>query len=217
MKPIESLPFCSLIVLNFEATKSSASSQVASTNSPFLRMRGVVMRSSLLTKSQPNLPFTQVEMALAGASETGWIFRISRSLVQISNEQPTPQNVQTVLVFFVRVSRIVASASDTAMMPLYPGSTSFTKSIIGCRIFSGMPVMKPASPSIDVSINALHGQAVTHWPQLTQEESLILAPPSHRTIGRSRDQSIVSVSLTCRFWQTSTHWPQAIHWFGSYR
>ena len=169
------------------------------------------MRSSLLTKSQPNLPFTQVEIWFAGASDTGWILRILRSFVHTSNEQPTPQNVQTVFVFFVRVSRIVASASEIAKMPLYPGSTSLTKSINGVMMGSGIAVIKPASPSIDVSINALHGQAVTHWPQLTQEESLIFAPPSHRTIGRSRSQSIVNVSLTWRFWQTSTHCPQAMH------
>ena len=169
----------------FKATRSSASSHVASTKESPLRISGVVIRSSLLTKSQPNFPFTQVEIAFTGASETGWIFKIFRSFVHTSNEQPTPQNVQTVFVFFVLVSRIAASASETAIIPLYPGSTSLTRSIIGVKISSFNPVINPASPSIDFSINALQGQTVTQWPQPTQEESLIFAPPSHRTIGRS--------------------------------
>ena len=39
---------------------------------------------------QPNLPLIQVEMPFAGPAK-GSILRISRSLVQMSNEQPTPQ------------------------------------------------------------------------------------------------------------------------------
>src|SRR4051794_22190907 len=165
-------------------TNWSASSQVDSTKIPFLRINGLVKRSSLFIKSQPNFPLIQVEIALTGASETGWIFNILRSFVQTSKEHPTPQNVQTVFVFFVLVSRIADSTSEMAIMPLYPGSMSLTRSIIGDRISSFSPVMNPASPSIDFSISALQGHAVTHWPQPTQEESLIFAPPSHRTIGR---------------------------------
>ena len=60
-------------------------------------MSGVVSRSSLLTKSQPNLPLMQVETPLAGPSE-GSTFRYVTVLVQISKLQPTPQYVQTVLV-----------------------------------------------------------------------------------------------------------------------
>ena len=48
------------------------------------------------------------------------------------------------------------------------------------------PVINPASPSIDFSINALQGQTVTHCPQLTQDESLILTPLSQITRGRSK-------------------------------
>ena len=112
-------------------------------------------------KSQPNFPFTQVEIAFTGPSE-GCTFKILRSFVQTSNEQPTPQNVQTVFVFFVRLLRIAASTSETAKIPLYPGSTSLIKSIIGFNISCLRPVIKPASPSIDFSINALQGQTVTH-------------------------------------------------------
>ncbi|MEI0737805.1 hypothetical protein VQ056_15910 [Paenibacillus sp. JTLBN-2024] len=133
---------------------------------------------------------------MTGASWDGWIFRILRPLVHTSNEQPTPQNVHTVFVLRVLVSRIAASISEMAKMPLYPGSTSLTRSIIGSRIGLSIAVMNPASPSIDFSIGALHGQIVTHCPQLTQEESLMDTPSSHLTRGMSASQSIDSVSLT---------------------
>lgn len=61
-------------------------------------MSGFVIRSSELTKSQPNFPLTQVEIAFTGPSE-GCTFKIFRPFVQTSNEQPTPQKVQTVFVF----------------------------------------------------------------------------------------------------------------------
>src|SRR3954447_8433404 len=155
------------------ATNWSASSQVDSTKIPFLRINGLVKRSSLFIKSQPNFPLIQVEIALTGASEVGWTFKIFRSFVQISKEHPTPQNVQTVFVFFVLVSRIADSISEIARIPLYPGSTFLTISIIGFNKSSSSPDINPASPNMDFSIKALQGQIVTHWPQLTQEESLI--------------------------------------------
>lgn len=99
MNPTEPLPYVSLIAPNLLATKSRASSQDDSTKAPFLRIKGFVIRSSELTKSQPNFPLTHVEIALTGASETGWIFKISRPFVHTSKEQPTPQNVHTVFVF----------------------------------------------------------------------------------------------------------------------
>ena len=63
------------------------------------------------------------------------------------------------------------------------GSTALTISIIGRLTVSGSPVRSPASPSIVVSISALHGQTVTQWPQETQLDSLIGAPPSHKHAG----------------------------------
>src|SRR5699024_9201481 len=147
----------------------------------------------------------------------GCTFKISLPFVHTSNVHPTPQNVHTVFVFFVRVSRIFASASDTAIMPLYPGSTSFTRSIIGFSISGFKPVIKPALPSIDYSIKTLQGKTETHCPQRTQEDSLINTTSSHMTRGRSAYQSIDSVSFTCKLRHTSTQRPQAIHWFGSYR
>src|SRR5699024_11774495 len=67
----------------------------------FLRINGFVKRSSALIKSQPNFPFTHVEIAFTGPS-LGSILRTSRPFVHTSKEQPTPQKVQTVFVFFVR-------------------------------------------------------------------------------------------------------------------
>ena len=182
-----------------DATTSRASSHEASTNISPWRINGFVIRSSLFTKSHPNLPFTHVEIPLTGASETGCTFKMWRSFVHTSNEQPTPQNVQTVFVLFTFVLRIAASTSETAKILLYPGSTSFTKSIIGSNTSGFNPVMNPASPNIDFSINALHGHTVTHCPQLTQDESFILTPLSHITRGRSKLQSIDIVSFTCKF------------------
>ncbi|CJB81602.1 Uncharacterised protein [Streptococcus pneumoniae] len=162
INPIEPLPYSSLIAPNLFATTFNASSHVDSTNVPFLRIKGFVIRSLEFTKSQPNFPLTQVEIALTGASEEGCTLRILRPFVHTSNEHPTPQNVHTVFVFFVRVSRMAASTSDTAKIPLYPGSTSLIKSTIGSRISGFNPVINPASPSIVFSIKALQGQIVTH-------------------------------------------------------
>lgn len=68
MKPTELPPCCCLIEPNLDEIKSSASSQLDSTNCPFLRIRGLVNRFSEFTKSQPNFPLTQVEIALTGPS-----------------------------------------------------------------------------------------------------------------------------------------------------
>src|SRR6266567_2046005 len=62
----------------------------SSRNLPPSRISGLVNRSELFTKSQPNFPLMQVEMPLVGPS-SGSIFRICRSLVQTSKLQPTPQ------------------------------------------------------------------------------------------------------------------------------
>ena len=83
------------------------------------------------------------------------------------------------------------------------------------RRLSAAPVRKPAWPSIDFSISALHGQTVTQWPQETQLDSPIVEPPSHSTRGCGSSQLIDSVSLTCTFWQASTQRPQRMHWSGS--
>ncbi|MDQ8186801.1 STAS/SEC14 domain-containing protein [Pelagicoccus sp. SDUM812002] len=47
-------------------------------------------------------------------------------------------------------------------------------------------------------MSALHGQTVTQCPQLTQDDSLIGLPPSHRTRGCSDVQSMLKVSVTIR-------------------
>src|SRR5699024_3609618 len=117
--------------------------------------------SSALIKSQPNFPFTHVEIAFTVPS-LGSTLRISRPFVHTSKEQPTPQKVQTVFVFFVLVSLIVASISDTAKIPLYPGSIHLTRSIIGSNTSGFIPVISPALPNIDFSISALQGQTETH-------------------------------------------------------
>src|ERR1700736_241008 len=90
MNASESGPVLSLISANRRATRSRASSQLAARNLPPSRISGVVNRSGLFTKSQPNLPLMQVEMPFVGPSE-GATFRMTRSLVQISKLQPTPQ------------------------------------------------------------------------------------------------------------------------------
>src|SRR5690606_10545809 len=100
-------------------------------------------------------------------------------------------------VFLMRCSRMAASASDTDMSDPYPVSTFFVSSIIPLMVSGSIPVKWPASPSIDFSIKALHGQTVTHWPQDTHDDSLIETPSSHMTRGCSRDQSIERVSFTC--------------------
>src|SRR5699024_12689352 len=117
--------------------------------------------SSASIKSLPNFPSTPVEIAFTGPS-LGSTLRISRPSVHTSKEQPTPQKVQTVFVFFVRVSRIAASISDTAKIPLYPGSTHLTRSIIGSNTSGSIPVINPALPNIDSSFYAFHGQTATH-------------------------------------------------------
>src|SRR5699024_2273058 len=160
------------------------------------RISGFVRRSSLFTKSQPNLPLTQVDTPFAGASSCGSIFRISRSFVHTSNEQPTPQYVQTVFVFLIRSSRIVASTSETAMSEPYPVSIFFVMSTIGRNVSSAMPVRKPASPTMPTFITALHGQTVEQWPQFTHDDSSMVVSLSHMTRGLSSVQSISSVSFT---------------------
>src|SRR5271156_1129764 len=136
-----------------------------------------------------------------------------RSLVQISKLHPTPQYVHTVLVRRMRFSRMADSTSDTRMMEPYPvsGSTPLTTSIMEFSARLEMPVRKPACPSIDFSMSALHGQTVTQWPQETQLEPSIFSPPSHSTRGCLSSQRIDSVSFTCTFWQASTHRPQRMH------
>src|SRR5699024_1153868 len=111
INPKASGPFSSTFSLNLEVIKSYASSHVDSTNSSPLRIKVLVRRSSLFTKSQPNLLFTQVEIPFAGASFLVSILRMSRPFVHTSNEQPTPQNVHTVLVFLIRSSRKIDSVS----------------------------------------------------------------------------------------------------------
>src|ERR1035438_1851933 len=111
MNASESGPVAALISENLRATRDSASSQEASRNLSPSRMSGLVRRSLLFTYSQPNLPLMQVETPLAAPS-AGSTFRIWRSLVQISKLQPTPQYVQTVLVFSMRDSRMCDSISE---------------------------------------------------------------------------------------------------------
>src|SRR5699024_8128754 len=149
------------LVPSFSAIRLNASSQLASTKESFLRINGFVKRPSALIKSQPNFPFTQVDIAFTGPS-LGSTLRLSRPFVHTSIEQPTPQNVLTVFVFFVLVYRIAATISDTAKIPLYPGSIHLTRSIIGSNTSGFIPVINPALPNIDFSINALQGQTETH-------------------------------------------------------
>src|SRR5712664_3338997 len=104
MSPIASGPFDALIADNRRAIRDSASSQLAGRNVSPSRISGVVRRSGLFTKSQPNFPFTQVEIALAGPC-SGATLGMWRSLVQMSKLHPTPQYVQTVFVRRTRCSR----------------------------------------------------------------------------------------------------------------
>src|SRR5713101_8474473 len=112
MNAIESGPLFVLSSDNLLATKAKASSQLAARNLPPSRISGVVSRSSLLMWPQPNFPFTQVEMPLAGPC-SGATLRMWRSLVQTSKLHPTPQYVQTVFVLRTRCDRIADSASET--------------------------------------------------------------------------------------------------------
>src|SRR5271155_5038859 len=95
------------------------------------------------------------------------------------------------------------------------GSTPLTISIMWFSVLSGVSVRKPASPSIDFSISALHGHTVTQWPQETQLEPSIFVPPSQSTRGGSLSQLIDSVSFTCTFWHDSMQRPHRMHWSGS--
>ena len=137
--------------------------------------------------------------------------RILRPLVQMSNVQPTPQYVTVVLVFLMRASRMLAFTSEMAKIGAKLGSTRLVTSIICWRVRSPTPVRKPASPSMEFSISALHGQTVTQWPHETHDDSLIGTSASQMTRGRSRSQAIESTSLTWRFWQASTQRPQRMH------
>src|SRR6202040_2012059 len=112
IKPIASGPLDALIADSRRAISDSASSQLAGRKVSPSRINGVVRRSGLFTKSQPNFPFTHVEIPLAGPC-SGATLRMWRSLVQMSKLQPTPQYVQTVLVLRMRCSRIASSASET--------------------------------------------------------------------------------------------------------
>src|SRR5258708_13417929 len=138
-----------------------------------------------------------VEIPFAGPSD-GSTFRMWRSLVQILTLQPAPQYVHTVLVRRMRDSRMADSASDTRKMEPNPvsGSTPLTTSIMEFRVFLERPVRKPACPSIDFSMSALHGQAVTRWPQEPQLDSPIVEPPSHRTPGSCSPPLSASVFFT---------------------
>src|SRR3984893_15552075 len=216
MKASESGPCCVLISENLRATRPRASSQLASRNLSPSRIRGLVRRSGAFTKSQPNFPFTQVEIPFVGPS-AGSTFGMWRSLVQTSKLQPTPQSVHTVLVRRMRDSRMADSISDTRMMAPYPvsGSTSLTTSIMPSSARLEIPVRNPAWPSMDFSISALHGQTVMQWPQETQLDSPMVDPPSHCTRGWGSSQLMERVSFTWTFWQASTQRPQRMHWSGS--
>src|SRR5579871_4492067 len=100
MKASESGPVAAFISENLRATNVSASSHVASRNPFASRMSGLLRRSALLICPQLNLPLMHVETPLAAPSN-GSTLRIWRSLVHTSKLQPTPQYVQTVLVFFM--------------------------------------------------------------------------------------------------------------------
>jgi len=66
MKASESGPLAALISDSLLATSASASAQLAGRKVAPSRIKGVVSRSGLFTKSHPNFPFTHVEMPLAG-------------------------------------------------------------------------------------------------------------------------------------------------------
>jgi hypothetical protein len=74
------------------------------------RIRGVVNRSGLFTKSQATFSFNASIDSICRTMRL-LDFQMCRSLVETSKLQPTPQYVQTVLVRRIRVSRIAASAS----------------------------------------------------------------------------------------------------------
>ena len=196
MKARESGPFSFLISVNLLVIKFSASSHSASRKASPSLINGLVSLSSLFTKSQPNLPFTQVEIPFAGASACGSTFNIFLSFVHTSKLQPTPQYVQTVFVFLIFASRMADSISEMAKIDPYPVSTFLVISIIGLRVCLAMPVKKPASPSIPFSIIALHGQTVEQWPHDTHDDSFIGTLLSQMTRGLLASQSIDNVSVT---------------------
>src|ERR1700685_1668510 len=158
----------------------------------------------------------QVEIPFVGPS-CGSTFRMWRSFVQILKMHPTTQYGHNGLVRRIRFSRMSDSTSDTRMMEPYPvsGSTPLTTSIMEFSAFLEMPVRKPACPSMDFSMSALHGQTVTQWPQETQLDSPMVEPPSQRTRGFGSSQLMESVSFTSTFWHASTHRPHRTHWSGS--
>src|ERR1700691_5574290 len=142
MKASESGPLAALISVNLRATNDNASSHEASRKVSPSRMSGLVRRSWLLMCPQLNFPLMQVETPLAAPSR-GSTFRIWRSFVQTSKLQPTPQYVQTVLVFLVRDSRMCDSISETCIMEPYPisGSMPLTTSILPSGADLGRSVM----------------------------------------------------------------------------
>src|ERR1700756_4381765 len=200
MNPMASGPDVVLISDRRRATSDNASSQLAGRNVSPSRMSGVVNRSGLFTKSQPNFPFTQVEIPLAGPC-SGATLRMWRSFVQTSKLQPTPQYVQTVFVLRIRCSRIACSASETWRMLPKPvsGSTPLTTSIMPPKASFFRDVRNPACPSIVFSIRALQGQTVTQCPHETQLDSPIVDPPSQSTRGFGSSQLIDKVSFTSTF------------------
>src|ERR1700757_2132642 len=200
MNAMESAPSFVLNSDSLLATRPMASSQLAWRNLPSSRINGVVNRSSLLMCPQPNFPFTQVEIPLAGPC-SGATLRMWRSFVQTSKLQPTPQYVQTVFVLRIRCSRIACSASETWRMLPKPvsGSTPLTTSIMPPKASFFRDVRNPACPSIVFSIRALQGQTVTQCPHETQLDSPIVDPPSQSTRGFGSSQLIDKVSFTSTF------------------
>ena len=79
------------------------------------------------------------------------------------------------------------------------GSIPLTTSIMPFSADVGSDVMKPACPSMVVSISALQGQTVTQCPHETQLDSPMGTPPSQSTRGWGSSQRMLSVSFTCTF------------------
>ncbi len=76
-------------------------------------------------------------------------------------------------------------------------------SIMPSSAFGLRPVRKPAWPSMDFSIKALHGQTVTQCPHETQLDSPMAAPPSHNTRGCGSSQRmrerLIHLQVLARF------------------
>ena len=70
---------------------------------------------------------------------------------------------------------MAASSLETSITGSKPvaGSSALTAPIMASFAGSGSAVNTPAWPSMVVSISALHGQTLTHWPQETQLDSSI--------------------------------------------